>query len=67
MRSSRELTSDYLKLVDEVDRIVHIYKNLSYNRQQFIEVSIREKIEAIRFLPHRKIQRVGKAKTQPSS
>jgi len=32
-------------MIEEVDRIVKDYPGLNYNRQQFIECAIREKIE----------------------
>jgi metal-responsive CopG/Arc/MetJ family transcriptional regulator len=32
-------------MIDEIDRIVREYRELHYNRQQFIECAIREKIE----------------------
>jgi len=37
-------------IVDEVDSICLDYPEYSYNRQQFIETSIREKIEKIKSL-----------------
>jgi len=35
-------------MVDEVDRLVEAFPEFSYNRQQFIESAIREKIEKMR-------------------
>lgn len=37
-------------MVEEVDRIIVALNELSYNRQQFIETAIREKIERTRML-----------------
>ena len=37
-------------LMDEVDRIIEKYSELSYNRQQFVEVAVREKIEKLKFV-----------------
>jgi len=54
-------------LVEEVDKICREYKGLSYNRQQFIEVSVREKVERTLFIPKGKIQRPAKGRTQPSA
>jgi metal-responsive CopG/Arc/MetJ family transcriptional regulator len=34
----------------EVDRIVREHPELNYNRQQFVESAVREKIERIKFL-----------------
>jgi metal-responsive CopG/Arc/MetJ family transcriptional regulator len=32
-------------MIEEIDRIVMEYRGLGYNRQQFVESAIREKIE----------------------
>jgi metal-responsive CopG/Arc/MetJ family transcriptional regulator len=37
-------------MIEEIDRIVQQYPEFSYNRQQFIESAIREKIEKIQLL-----------------
>jgi len=37
-------------IVNEVDKICSEHQEYSYNRQQFIETSIREKMEKIRLL-----------------
>jgi len=37
-------------IINEVDNICSEYPEYSYNRQQFIETSIREKIEKIKSL-----------------
>jgi len=48
-------------MVDEVDRIVKEHSELNYNRQQFVESAIREKIERIKF-----IEKEGKVEPPPS-
>jgi metal-responsive CopG/Arc/MetJ family transcriptional regulator len=35
-------------MVEEIDRIVRELPELNYNRQQFVETAIREKIEKLR-------------------
>lgn len=35
-------------MVEEIDRIVREFPELNYNRQQFVETAIREKIEKLR-------------------
>ena len=35
-------------MVDEVDRLVEAFPEFSYNRQQFIESAVREKIEKMK-------------------
>jgi len=37
-------------IMDEIDNICSEYEEYSYNRQQFIETAIREKIEKIKSL-----------------
>jgi len=37
-------------MIGEIDRIVDDNRELGYNRQQFIEAAIREKIERIRMM-----------------
>lgn len=38
------------RMIDEVDRIVENHKEFNYNRQQFIESAIREKIMRLKLL-----------------
>ena len=40
-------------MMDEVEKIVNEHPELYNNRQQFIEASVREKIEGIRQLGYR--------------
>jgi metal-responsive CopG/Arc/MetJ family transcriptional regulator len=40
-------------MIEEVDRIVRDHPELHYNRQQFIECAIREKIEKTHFIKPR--------------
>jgi hypothetical protein len=34
-----------IRIIDEVDRLITKFKALKYNRQQFVESAVREKIE----------------------
>jgi len=36
--------------VDEVDRMIEKYSELSYNKEQFVEVAVREKIDKLKSL-----------------
>jgi len=40
-------------MIEEIDRIVREHPGLSYNRQQFVESAIREKIERTKLLEQR--------------
>jgi hypothetical protein len=40
-------------MIEEIDRIVQEHAELHYNRQQFIECAIREKIEKIQLFKAR--------------
>lgn len=53
-------------LMDEVDKIVRKYPGLSYNRQQFVETAIREKVERTLFISpaKAKIQSSGEQRQQ---
>jgi len=46
-------------MMDEVDRIVRHHKEYNYNRQQFVESAIRDKMERIKLL----LEKTGKPKT----
>jgi metal-responsive CopG/Arc/MetJ family transcriptional regulator len=48
--NSRKSVLVPVSMVEEIDRIVWEYPEFSYNRQQFIESAIREKIEKIQLL-----------------
>lgn len=37
-------------MVDEIDRIMKAFPEFNYNRQQFVESAIREKIEKIKVI-----------------
>jgi len=37
-------------MTDEINRIIEGHPELSYNRQQFVESAIREKIEKIKLM-----------------
>jgi hypothetical protein len=59
-------------MMHEIDRIVGEHRELGYNRQQFIESAVREKIEKIKFMeqgPHRADEQSNSpvAHTQPTS
>jgi metal-responsive CopG/Arc/MetJ family transcriptional regulator len=46
--SSRKNIRVPAPMIEEIDKIVIEYSGLGYNRQQFIESAIREKIERMR-------------------
>ena len=46
-------------MIEEIDRIVRDLPELNYNRQQFVETAIREKIEKLRSISTEKRSRNG--------
>jgi metal-responsive CopG/Arc/MetJ family transcriptional regulator len=48
--NSRQSVRVPVPMIEEIDRIVREYPELHYNRQQFVECAIREKIEKTRLI-----------------